>query len=654
MNFNPEPFQAMALLRWAAVFGVFLLATIVIGVLVSLAVHRGRGLGVFWRELKRLAGEAVSVSPRRIGALTMLTFREATRRKSLLVFVVFAFLFMFAGWFLSDTNERPELQVKVYVSFVLTAITFLVLPVMLLLSCWGIPEDIKVRSLHTVVTKPVRRHEVYLGRIFGFSLIGTLLVVLMGGVGYVWIQRQLPKSVKDKELVCRVPVYGELSFLNNEGQRKTKGINVGDVWEFRSFIPGNTKARAVWTFENVTAERMGNELHLESRFEVFRTHKGNQGRGVMCEYHFVKDLRSQTAYDLASARGFEVVKQKLQDSDFKSAAFELKRVAGGLDSDALRPSAASFKSISSGYAAFAKLLEPFEKDDDAEWVATLRRQAMACSRAGGSRSPGELASALKELAATLDGRSQKLPELLVDVEVRHSPPFPVSEFRESQNESIKPDIEYKINGKDERHQGNLFKDLVHGGQLKVQLKCLESGQYVGMARPDMFIRLPDRDFSVGYAKAVAAIWLLMLLVVILSVTASTFLKGPVATLLTFVLLILGSPFHDFLEKMAKDEVTSAGVVGSAVRLINHQNPRTEISQTQGTLFIDNSLHGLLKGVFQIVPDFDNYRATPYVANGFDVPWSSALLPSLMTTLAFLIPCLVLGYLSLAKRELEEK
>ena len=87
----------------------------------------------------------------------MLTFTEAVRRKALLVFVVFAALFMFAGWFLTGATARPDMQVKVYVSFVLTAIGWLLLPVALLLACWVLPEDIKARSLHTVVTKPARR-----------------------------------------------------------------------------------------------------------------------------------------------------------------------------------------------------------------------------------------------------------------------------------------------------------------------------------------------------------------------------------------------------------------------------------------------------------------------------------------------------------------
>ena len=61
-------------------------------------------------------------SPRRCLALTQLTFREAVRRKTLWVFAVFAVLFLFAGWFLSDVTADAELQVKNYVSFVLRTI----------------------------------------------------------------------------------------------------------------------------------------------------------------------------------------------------------------------------------------------------------------------------------------------------------------------------------------------------------------------------------------------------------------------------------------------------------------------------------------------------------------------------------------------------
>ena len=48
-------------------------------------------------------------------------------------------------------------------------------------------------------------------------LAGALVLVVMGGVGYVWIRRQLPANAQS-QLTARVPVYGQLSFLNREGK----------------------------------------------------------------------------------------------------------------------------------------------------------------------------------------------------------------------------------------------------------------------------------------------------------------------------------------------------------------------------------------------------------------------------------------------------
>lgn len=62
-------------------------------------------------------------------ALTSLTLKEAIRRKALLVFAVFALLLMFAGWFLTNSNERAELQVGIHIAFILQTISWIMMPV---------------------------------------------------------------------------------------------------------------------------------------------------------------------------------------------------------------------------------------------------------------------------------------------------------------------------------------------------------------------------------------------------------------------------------------------------------------------------------------------------------------------------------------------
>src|SRR5579862_8985805 len=129
-----------SLLMWLIVIGGLTFIILFVSML-NLLITRGvSGLGVFFGELGGMFSDVFGLSFRRIWALTRLTAMEAYRRKALAVFVVFGLLFMFAGWFMGDTKDITPDRVKVYVSFVLTAISWLTLPVVLILCCFGIPE----------------------------------------------------------------------------------------------------------------------------------------------------------------------------------------------------------------------------------------------------------------------------------------------------------------------------------------------------------------------------------------------------------------------------------------------------------------------------------------------------------------------------------
>jgi hypothetical protein len=111
-------------------------------------------------------------------AMAKLAILESMRRRVLIVFFVFALLLLFAGWFLDPASDHPA---RLYISFVLTATERLMLAMAILLSVFSLPNDIKNRTIYTVVTKPVRATEIVLGRALGFCAVNTVLLVLMGG-----------------------------------------------------------------------------------------------------------------------------------------------------------------------------------------------------------------------------------------------------------------------------------------------------------------------------------------------------------------------------------------------------------------------------------------------------------------------------------------
>ncbi|MGH7199565.1 MAG: ABC transporter permease [Planctomycetaceae bacterium] len=512
-----------------------------------------------------MMADTARLSPRRTWALAVLTIREAFRRKVLLVFIVFAILFMFAGWFITDVNARPELQVKVSVVTVLLVITALVLVVMLLVSCWGLPADIQARSLHTVVTKPVRRNEIVVGRLLGYVAVGSIILGIMGAIGYVWINRQVSEEAQER-LVARVPIYGQLAYLDRqgnpsyrrnqdgsfvldaEGRKIPFGIHVGDPWEYRGYIEGQSRSRAIWSFDDISQEDLGDSFRLESRFEAFRTHKGMDDKGninrLLAEYLLVNE-----------DEGLELP------------------------------------------------LGAFHVQEYGENVLFLVR----------------------------------------DEEASEDAEQPIRGSADSGIVYLRPDVYDKIIGE--------------GDGLTVHVRCLNAGQYIGMARPDLFIRTPDNPFISGFAKAVFGIWLMMVLVVAIGTSVSCFVKGPVATLLTLVVLIIGAMFHGFMDQLVAGELEGSGTIEAGYRIYDHKNPQVGLEETTGTQIMqgaDEAINNYLLIWSKIIPDFRVFMMDDWVANGFDVPWNAALWPSIMITLAYLLPCLMIGYYSLKLRELEAK
>ncbi len=538
MNFDAKPFLLFSdfdhgFLHWLLVFGGFVGVIFAATILVALGVYGVAGPVAVMGRVRQGLHDFLNISIKRICAISWLTMMEVWRRKAMWVFLVFAFLMMFAGWFL-ESDLRADLQVKNAVSIALTVVSWLTVPVLLLLSCWGIPEDIRVRSMHTVVTKPVRRNEIVMGRILGFASIAAGVVAAMGVIGYVWIRRQVPDNAS---LICRVPVYGTLQFLDREGNVSDKGINTGDIWEFRSYIEGGTKAKGEYTFP------MGapvDRITLESRFEAFRTHKGRMGLSLLVRYILVnptKDLR-------------------VPMDSFEIKEFDLN-------------------------------------------VTTVERK-----------------------------------------------------------------ISYYDKDKNEKRTVDLFDDIVDQNKLVIEVECLDSGQYIGMARPDFFIRMPDRSFATGYFKAVFGIWLLCVFVTTVGVTVSTFVKGPVATVMTatYVLIgagdiVLGIDVHGFMVKLINGVQKGGGPIESLYRLFKQINETLELPNGIGFTImkgIDNVMFGGLWLMQHLIPDLSSFGMSSYVANGFDVPFEVAIGRSVAITIGYLVPCLLVGYYSLTLRELESK
>lgn len=573
MTFDQIPFSiAAGLVHFLAAFGVVAAMAIFVGLVISLFTFGSRGPALAWDVLVRGLRDVFAVSPRRIGAIASLTIKESYRKKAFAVLIVFLLLFMFAGFFLQSPDRADDVAAKPFIAFILTTIRWMCLPVALLLACWGLPTDIKDRSLHTVVTKPVRRSEVVMGRMLGYGAVTTSFLVVMSVLGYIFIEREVPER-SQAQLISRVPVYGSLRFIDRDGNEAAKGINTGDIWDYRSYIEGVTKATAIWKFDDLNVEKLKSlpELRLENSFEAFRSHKGSIGDPIRYRLTLVNP------------------KTKL-------------RVSNG--------------ELVRGVAEFSSEVQR------ADTTATLSQEGEAT------------VATTKQRPSTV----MSIPREISYIDVAASG---------SEGQAKKAD---------------LFQDLFDGNSLTVEVTCLDSGQHIGAAQSDLFIRLPDRGFASTYFKSIFSLWLMLMLICILGTTASCFVKGPVATLLTFSLLLMGATLRptmdDLLTQFAeKEKVLGGGVLESLYRIVLQLNQQQDLPRNPTTItmdWIDDRVFDVLGAFRNFIPNFTYFDSSAYTINGFDVSWSASLLPALATTLAYILPCILLGYFSLQLRELEAK
>jgi hypothetical protein len=259
---------------------------------------------------------------RRIWALARLSFKEAIRRKVLWVFLVLLMVLLFACWFLPSS---PTDQVRSYVQFVSFAMSVLLLLVAGLLSAFGIPTDMKQQTIHTIVTKPVERFEIVMGRFLGYTMLMTIVLAAISAISLIYVLRGVDPDAAKSSLKAREALYGDLEF---EGTKdKNKAENVGREWDYRQYItvpkPQDPPQFAVWKFRDARDLAKRNQVRCEYSFDIYRTSKGTINQGVFCTF-IVQSWR----FDPARKQEYESERRQRKAANDPNADNELAKKYG--------------------------------------------------------------------------------------------------------------------------------------------------------------------------------------------------------------------------------------------------------------------------------------------------------------------------------------
>lgn len=580
---------ATTLPEWLAIVGALALVSLLIAFL-ALSVQGGPGQAGdrIFRFLSGAVVNLVRISPRRVLALARLAVQESIRRRVLAGLAVFIVILAFAVWFLDSNAYDPA---KLYLSFVLTATTWLVLLVMLFLSAFSLPNDIKNHTIYTIATKPVRSSEIVLGRIVGFAAVGTVMLAVMGVSSYLFVVRALSHT---HEVSAR-----DLSAADPSGEK-----------------PGQTGRTSL----------VRNHHHQVSI--------GADGRGstdvVQGHWHDVELTGSPEAgsYVVSSPQGLfharVPIYGKLTFTNSGGAPVE-KGINVGNEW--------TYRSyIEGGTLATAKWrFQGIRREDFPDGLRLNMTISVFRTHKG-------------NIVDTVVGSyTLRNPRTGVSAAAQN---FFAKEFAiDDQRIPLKVD---DATGK----TLDLFDDLIDNGELEVDLNCLQGGQYFGMAQPDLYLLPREGSFEANFVKGFACIWLQMLLVASIGVMWSTFLNGSVAMLATLATLVAGH-FAPWVQELASGNVIGGNSFEAFFRIVTQTSigsPLEENLTASVVQGLDAVTRWPLKVIASLLPDFAQLNDATYVAEGFNIP-TYVLLEQTITTLGFVLPVFVIGFLCLKSREL---
>ena len=539
--------------------------------------------------------DLAGMSPRRIWALARLAIQESLRRNVLVALALFLLIVLFAGWFLDPKSVNPG---KLYLGFILGATNLLVCMVTLVLSVFSLPADIKAKAIQTVTTKPVRTGEIVLGRILGFSIVGTVLLAIMGLIGWGFVVRSVSHghtvAVEDtielKDVAGTVTGFEGRSSLDRGHRHRIELDAAGNGWTdnvqgHRHAVRRSGDGYAIGAAEGLLEARR--PLRGSLRFLDREGRPSTKGISVGSEWTYRQYIEGGS---LAAAI-------------WKFEGISEREYSNGLPLEMIVRVFRTYKgSIEKGIKGSVRVRNPASGLQSDPFYFTAREFTIDSLLI-----PRKLAS------TSTDGGTRQV---------------------------------------------DLFQDIVADGRVEVLLQCLEPAQYYGVAQADFYLRAGDGSFALNYAKSCLGILFSMLLVTAMGVMFSTFLGGPLALFATLAVVMVGQ-FREFIQRLFESQVTGdssivpgGGPIESLYRIVTQESITVELAPSSAVQIMktfDTFLLAPMRLLAGIFPSLGSLGTSDFVAGGFDIPFDLVAEHG-METIGYLLAFFIAGAFCLRARE----
>lgn len=525
-----------------------------------------------------------------VWAIAKLSFKEAVRNQLLWLFLLLLLPFAFRNLIMSKIKPVDEIRSLVGMSSFF--LTLLLLVISGLVASLAIPNDIKNLNIYTIVSKPVERFELVLGRFVGYVSLFTLVLIASTGLCLVLVANSsYSQKASDETYKARVPIRGKLEFKSRK--KEFEGTNVGREFDYRKYIIGHKESpqRAVWSFTEIPTSLTateGNKVPIEFTFDIFKLTKGEQNHGAIVNFTIVTHHAPQRPPS-QNEGGDWFWKDERRGEEYKKEVERLREE--GVNVYSARPGTPSWPKVND----------------------------------------------LAEKYGIFELRGKEVFDYTVmGIEV------PTGIFKNALQDNPQPIMVRDGQGV-ERPQP--------GPRLSIYVKCESGGQLLGMAEPDLYLLEYEQPFELNFMKGMVGLWCRLCIVVALAVACSTYLSGILSFLAAGFIFGLGY-FSEHLNDLAFDRNVGGGPFRAMSQLVKAEQPTVQLSESAGVkalLYGDKAWAWLIRRFQNLIPDVESMSWSSFVSEGFNVN-TEYLVVNLLVTFGYVLPWAILAYYLMKSRE----
>jgi len=219
----------------------------------------------------------------RVWAVAKNSFVSAMRMKTAIVFMLLLIVLLPILCLTSTGDGTTKGRIQSFISYGLGLTGFLLSILTVIVSCFTLSTDIKHKQIYTVITKPIRRFELVLGKVLGVVVLDLLLLLVFSSIIYA-LTLQIPRLSKTKG--------DELAMLNNEFFTARTALKVNfdeQVIEKRVNEAYTRLQQSGQLEESKTKQAVLQELRDAAKYSM---HSAEPGGMVLWEFENVKPFDS--------------------------------------------------------------------------------------------------------------------------------------------------------------------------------------------------------------------------------------------------------------------------------------------------------------------------------------------------------------------------